>query len=158
MTHAHQSQPPLQPRKDEPSGIWNDRSDTSLSSQGCFLNLMSARLLVCGEASCLLVGWLYTSAFLTKLLLSLTSNFSFKGPQKPIPGPRVHAQNLSSFKLSQLWKPRIWPEQGKMNFSTLFQILKKLDQGEYSITERCWVLKQVRGMYFQLFREVSIAV
>lgn len=77
---------------------------------------------------------------------------SFQGPQKPIPGPLVPAQNLNSFRLSHLWKRPIWPEQEKMNFSILFQILKKLDQGEYCMEQRCWVLEdRLAGIHFQLF-------
>lgn len=43
-----------------------------------------------------------------------------------------------------------------MNFSILFQILKKLDQGEYYIEQGCQVLKdKLAGIYFQLFYMTS---
>lgn len=125
-------------------GLWDDHSGQPVHP-GSSLSLMSAGPCWAERPrSCWWDGCTRPRSSL-KLLLSLTSNLSFKGPQKPIPRPLVPVQNLSSFRLSQLWKHRIWPEQGKMNFSTLFQILKKLDQGEYS-TQRCWVLKQVRSL------------
>lgn len=38
-----------------------------------------------------------------------------------------------------------------MNFSILFQILKKLDQGEYCMEQRCCVLEdRLAGIHFQL--------